>query len=304
VVVNHDSGPLLERCVRSLLEDDSAGSVELVVVDNASTDGSLASLERAHPDVAVVRAPGNVGYAAGANLGSAVTRAPVVAVLNPDTVVPEGCAAAMLDALATAGVGAVGPRVTNPDGSDYPSARVLPGVVDAVGHGLLGFVWPENPFTRRYRQLDADPAAARDVDWVSGCAIWLRRDALDVVGGWDERYFMYVEDVDLCARLRGAGYRVRYEPAGHVQHVQGASTAHHPYRMIVEHHRSLWRFARGRLTGSRTALLPFAGAYLTVRVFLAVADHVVRTFLRARSGSSRSEDGAGSPEQGRPKTTG
>jgi N-acetylglucosaminyl-diphospho-decaprenol L-rhamnosyltransferase len=304
VVVNHNSGPLLERCVQSLLDDDSAGPVELVVVDNASTDGSLALLGRAHPDIAVVHAPGNVGYAAGANLGIAATRARVVAVLNADTVVPRGCAAAMLGALATDSVGAVGPRVTNPDGSDYPSARVLPGIVDAVGHGLLGFVWPENRFTRRYRQLDADPAAARDVDWVSGCAVWMRRDALDVVGGWDERYFMYVEDVDLCARLRGAGYRVRYEPAGHVQHVQGASTAHHPYRMIVEHHRSLWRFARVRFTGWRAALLPLAGAYLTVRAFLALADHAVRTFLRARSGSSRSEGGAGRPEQGRPRTTG
>jgi N-acetylglucosaminyl-diphospho-decaprenol L-rhamnosyltransferase len=181
---------------------------------------------------------------------------------------------------------------------------VLPGVVDAVGHGLLAFFWPENPFTRRYRQLDADPATARDVDWVSGCAVWLRRDALDAVGGWDERYFMYVEDVDLCARLRGAGYRVRYEPAGNVQHVQGASTARRPYRMIVEHHRSLWRFARVRFTGWRAALLPFAGAYLSVRALLAVADHAARTFLRARSGSSRSTGGAGRPEQGTPQTTG
>jgi N-acetylglucosaminyl-diphospho-decaprenol L-rhamnosyltransferase len=181
---------------------------------------------------------------------------------------------------------------------------VLPGVVDAVGHGLLGFVWSENPFTRRYRQLDADPAAARDVDWVSGCAIWLRRDALDAIGGWDERYFMYVEDVDLCARLRGSGYRVRYEPAGHVEHVQGASTARRPYRMIVEHHRSLWRFARVRFTGWRVALLPFAGAYLAVRALLALVDHAARTMLRTRSGTSRSTDGASTPEQGTPQTTG
>jgi N-acetylglucosaminyl-diphospho-decaprenol L-rhamnosyltransferase len=276
-VVNHDAGPLLERCVRSLLADRSAGPPEVVVVDNASTDGSVEALAAALPEVPVVHAPGNVGYARGANLGIAATRAPVVAVLNPDTLVDAGTAAAMLAALdADARVGAVGPRVRNVDGSHFPSARRLPGIVDAVGHGLLGLVWRNNPFTRRYRELDADPSRPRPVDWVSGCAIWLRRDALDAVGGWDERYFMYVEDVDLCRRLRVAGYTVRYDPAGGVEHVQGASTSRRPYRMILEHHRSLWRFARRRFTGARALLLPFAAAYLALRCGLAMADHAWR----------------------------
>ncbi len=106
---------------------------------------------------------------------------------------------------------------------------------------------------------------ARDVDWVSGAAVWLRRAALEEVGGWDERYFMYVEDVDLCWSLRRAGWRVAYEPGGTVVHVQGASTDRHPYRMIVAHHRSLLRYAAKRWTGWRRVLLVPAACYLAAR---------------------------------------
>ncbi len=273
VIVNHNGGVHLARCVDALLEDASGGTPEIVVVDNASSDESHLALERARPEVLVVRAPGNVGYARGANLGIAATRAPTVAVLNPDTVVPPGTAAAMLDALSRPDVGAVGPRVVNPDGSDYPSARTEPGLVDAAGHGLLGLVWPRNPFTRRYRQLDEPPDVARDVDWVSGCAVWLRRAALDGVGGWDERYFMYMEDVDLGARLREAGWRVRYEPSARILHVQGASTSQRPYRMLLEHHRSILRYRALRSRGWRRALLPAIAAALTLRAAVAIGRH-------------------------------
>lgn len=278
VVVNYNAGPLLERCVASLLADTSAGGVpEVVVVDNGSSDGSAVAAAARFPQVRFVDAPGNVGYARGANLGIAVTSAPSVAVVNPDAEVEPGTARAMLDRLAAEPrLAAVGPRIRNSDGSDYPSARTIPTVLDAVGHGVLGLFWPSNPFTRRYRQLDADPDRAREVDWVSGAAVWLRRSALDDVGGWDERYFMYLEDVDLCWRLRRSGWAVAYEPGGRVVHVQGVSTSRRPYRMILEHHRSAWRFARRRFTGVRAALLPAAAAYLLLRCVLAWGEHAWR----------------------------
>ena len=180
VVVNYESGEHLERCVRSLLADTSAaGAPEVVVVDNGSADGSVAPVERGFPNVTIVRPGANVGYARAANLGIAATDAQVIAVCNPDLVVGEGSAAAMLARFSMeADVAAVGPRIRNPDGTIYPSARAVPRLRDAVGHGLLGLVWRTNPFTRRYRQLDADPNLPRDVDWVSGAAVWLRRDAL------------------------------------------------------------------------------------------------------------------------------
>jgi N-acetylglucosaminyl-diphospho-decaprenol L-rhamnosyltransferase len=272
VVVNYNAGPAVTDCVGSVLAQEPRP--EVVVVDNASTDGSVDGLRRAHPDVRIVHSGGNLGYARAANLGIAATGAPIVAVLNPDTVLQPGTGAALVSRFAAEpDLGAAGPRLHNPDGSVYPSARQVPSLVDAVGHGLLFFVWRDNPFTRRYRETGADPGRARDVDWVSGAAVWLRRAALDDVGGWDERYFMYVEDVDLCWRLHRAGWRVAYEPAGTVEHLLGVSTAGRPYRMIAEHHRSLLRFATVRFTGPKRALLGPAAAFLTARGALAMAHH-------------------------------
>jgi N-acetylglucosaminyl-diphospho-decaprenol L-rhamnosyltransferase len=292
VVVNYESGPLLVDAVDSLLADTSAGEPEVVVVDNGSEDGSIDRLRATRPDVPVVPTGGNLGYAAAANRGAAATRAPVVAVCNCDIRVRAGTAAVLLARFDDErDIGAVGPVVRDTDGTHYPSARAVPQLRDAVGHAVLGGVRPRNRFTRRYRELDADANTARDVDWVSGAAIWLRRDALDDVGGWDERYFMYVEDVDLCRRLRDHEWRVVHEPAGQVVHVHGASTARHPYRMIAEHHRSLLRFARSRWSGPRRVLLVPAAAFLGIRAGVAMGWQAVR-------------HGAGRPRRGADRATG
>jgi N-acetylglucosaminyl-diphospho-decaprenol L-rhamnosyltransferase len=276
VVVNYESGPLLSACIRSVLADSSAGVPEIVVVDNGSRDGSVDALARDLPVVRVVTPEANLGYAGGANRGAAETRAPVVAVLNSDLEVEPGTAAAMLERLAAEpDLAAVGPVIRNPDGSQYPSARSVPSTADALGHALFGLVRPSNRFTRRYRQLDVDPAQPRDVEWVSGAAMWLRRSALLSVGGWDEHYFMYMEDLDLCWRLRRLGWRVAYEPAGAVVHVQGVSTDRHPYRMIIRHHRSVYRFAAKRWQGARRLLLPPAALLLCARAGVAITARAV-----------------------------
>ncbi|MEX0947498.1 MAG: glycosyltransferase family 2 protein [Acidimicrobiia bacterium] len=287
VVVNYEAGDLLAECVQSLLADTSAGAAEIVVVDNGSTDGSIERLRSLVPDVQVITPDRNRGYASAANAGAAVTTGPVVAVCNCDVRVEAGTASAVLARFDhEPDLGAVGPSVRNVDGTQYPSARSIPRLRDAVGHGVLGLFKPGNRFTRRYRELDADPSQPRDVGFVSGAAVWLRRSALDAVGGWDAGYFMYVEDVDLCWRLRGAGWRVAYEPGGEVVHVQGASTARRPYRMLLSHHRSLLRFAAKRWHGWRRVLLVPAFGYLSVRFGLAALAHALGG-RRSRPVSSR-----------------
>ena len=270
VIVNYNAGEHLRGCIASVLADDSAGPVEVVVVDNASTDDSLATI--ADLDAMVVHAGANLGLAAAANLGIAATTAPWVAVINPDTLLRRGSAARLVGRLQhEPDLGAVGPRIDNPDGSVYPSARREPNLGVAVGHTLAGAWWPKNPFTRRYRELDANPALARDVDWISGAGMWLARAALDDVGGWDERYFMFMEDVDLGRRLRERGWRVAYEPDAALVHEEGVSRAHHPYRMIAVHHRAVFRYADRWWDGPRRVLLPGAAALLTVRALVTMA---------------------------------
>jgi N-acetylglucosaminyl-diphospho-decaprenol L-rhamnosyltransferase len=276
VVVNYEAGALLTTCLRSLFADTSAGEPEVIVVDNGSRDGSVAALVREVPNVRVLESEANLGYAGGVNRGVAATQAPVVAVLNADVEVVPGTAAALLARFdAEADLAAVGPVIRNPDGTQYPSARTDPSPTDAVGHALFGLARPSNHFTRRYRQLDVDPARPRDVDWVSGAAIWLRRSALQSVAGWDEHYFMYMEDIDLCWRLRRLGWRVAYEPGGAVTHVQAVSTDRHPYRMIVRHHRSAFRFEAKRWHGVKRLLLVPAALLLCARAGIAIAARAI-----------------------------
>jgi N-acetylglucosaminyl-diphospho-decaprenol L-rhamnosyltransferase len=144
-------------------------------------------------------------------------------------------------------------------------------LIDAAGHGLLGMFAPGNRFTRSYQQAHLEEAGAgvQTVDWVSGACFMTRRSAFEQVGGFDEAYFMYAEDVDLCWRLGRVGWQVAYVPAAEVTHVQAVSTDRHPYRMILEHHRSLLRFAGRSSAGWRKALLPLVVLGIAARAGLA-----------------------------------
>ncbi|MEX2504650.1 MAG: glycosyltransferase family 2 protein [Egicoccus sp.] len=221
VVVSHQTRAQALTCLDSLA---SAGADEVVVVDTGSTDGTAEAVRAAHPGVRVL-AVDNLGFGAGANLGAAVTRAPVVVVCNADVRFDAGSVADLAARLdERADVAAAGPAVRYPDGRPQASARRLPGLATAIGHAVLSRPWPGNPWTVRYRATDADPERPRDVDWLSGCCLALRREAFETVGGFDPGYFLYVEDVDLGVRLRAAGWRLRYEPSARVVHEVGAST--------------------------------------------------------------------------------
>ncbi len=268
VVVNYESGPALARCVERLRQQ---APTELVVVDNGSADGSLDELRRRIPDVDVVDPGTNLGYGAAANRGAAATTSPTLLVCNSDLEVGPGSIEVLAEALAARPrCGLVGPLIRDAGGRRYPSARRFPSLTDSAGHALLGLFAPDNRFTRSYHQAHlAGASDAQDVDWLSGACLLVRRSAFEEVGGFDESYFMYAEDVDLCWRLARAGWTATYVPAAEVTHLQGVSTATHPYQMILEHHRSLLRFAVRSSSGWRRALLPLVTVGLAVRAGLA-----------------------------------
>jgi N-acetylglucosaminyl-diphospho-decaprenol L-rhamnosyltransferase len=268
VVVSYNSERYLRTCLRSLAAE---GVKDVVVVDNGSVDRSRQVAEDAG---AVWVATGvNLGYGRAANVGAAAfPAARSVLVCNPDVRLGEGAVAALVDALSRdPELAVVGPRIEDPDGALYPSARTFPELTVAMGHGLVGLVAPGNRFTRSYRLLDWDHSEATSVDWVSGACFLARREAWEQVGGFDPSYFMYLEDVDLCWRLGRAGWKVGYEPAGVVTHVQGVSTDRRPYRMLAAHHLSMWRFAFRTTSGWRRAVLPVVAAGLVGRLAVASA---------------------------------
>jgi N-acetylglucosaminyl-diphospho-decaprenol L-rhamnosyltransferase len=269
VIVNYNARHYLLECIQSLRAE---GIADIVVADNGSTDGSEGAVAAADSQVRYHHTGSNLGYGAAANRAFALTdaRSAYILCINPDAVVEPGTVKAMVAVLeARPDVGIVGPRIEEADGSLYPSARTFPTLVDATGHAFLVLVMPNNRFTRRYRMLDWDHDSTADVDWVSGSCFLMRRSAWSALGGFDEAYFMYAEDLDLCWRAQRAGWRVVYEPGACATHVQGVSTDHHPYRMIAEHHRALFRFAVRSSRGWERLLLPFMGLGLALRTPLA-----------------------------------
>jgi N-acetylglucosaminyl-diphospho-decaprenol L-rhamnosyltransferase len=269
VVVNYKARDHLLRCLQSLR---SEGIEDIVVADNASGDGSEAAVREADPEVTFLQTGANLGMGAGNNRGAARTdpARPYLLCINPDALLQPGALKAMEAVLdERPEVGIVGPRIVDPDGTLYPSVRTFPTLLDATGHAFLGLVWGGNPFTRRYRMLDYDHDRPGDVDWVSGSCFLIRRTAWNAIGGFDEGYFMYAEDSDLCWRARQAGWTVTFEPAAEAVHVQGVSTDRHPYRMIAAHHRAILRFAARTTTGPQRLLLPVMALALLLRTPLA-----------------------------------
>jgi N-acetylglucosaminyl-diphospho-decaprenol L-rhamnosyltransferase len=291
VVVNYNARHALSACLASLRAE---GIGEIVVVDNASADGSESVVRACDPAAVWLSSGANIGYGRAANLGAGRTASGALLVCNPDVVMRPGAVAALLSALeADPSVGIVGPRLLNADGTIYPSARSFPSLVDAAGHGLLGLIWAANPFSRRYKLLDWDHADERTVDWVSGACLLVRRPAWDEIGGFDPSFFMYMEDVDLCWRANRAGWRVRYQPAGEVTHLQGVSTNATPYRMILAHHRSLWHFAERTTAGWRRGLLPVLAPAMAARAGFACLRHWLDVrHARREAGSRHGSTGA------------
>jgi len=276
VVVDYEAADVLPGCVRSLLDEQVA---RVVVVENGAADGARAALADAGLGVPMLVTGRNLGYGAGANRGLAAVgeRCDFVLICNPDLRLHPGAIVALvavLDAEPTWAV--VGPRILTPEGTVYPSVRAFPSMVDAAGHALLALFNPDNPFSRRYRSPDVADGGPAEADWVSAACFLARRSALDQLGGFDESYFMFAEDMDLCWRAHAAGWTVGVQPSAVVTHIEGVSRRRRPYRMLAAHHRSAMRFANRTTKGWRRLFLPAAAAVLAVRFVVACADQAFR----------------------------
>ena len=236
VVVTYNPGDTITSFLQSAVGAEGVASV--TVVDNASSD-DVAQRAAAWADVSFVQTGRNAGYGGGANIGALQGSAAWILVSNADIVLEPGAVAALLAvAESDETIGAVGPRVQEIDGTTYPSARPLPTLMLGAGHALLGRAWPRNPWTRRYR-LNLHPLGGEvDAGWLSGSCFLVRRSAWEKLGGFDERYFMFFEDVDLGRRLGAAGFRQVWTPRAVVTHLGGHSYRSDPAPMLKAHHDS------------------------------------------------------------------
>ena len=250
VTVTYSPGSHLDRFLSSLTVATDR-PVRVVIADNGSTDGAPEEALRRYPGTELLRTGGNLGY--GSAINRAVATAPggqeFVLIANPDVVWSPGSIDALLEAAGRWPLaGSLGPLIRDPDGAVYPSARHLPSLVRGGMHAVLGFAWKANPWTKSYRQERVEPSE-RAVGWLSGSCLLVRRAAFDEVGGFDERYFMYMEDVDLGDRLGRAGWLNVYVPGSEILHDKGHSTGRDPARNLRAHHVSTYIYLSDRHTG-------------------------------------------------------
>ncbi len=270
VIVAFETRDTLLESLASL-QANQGTEIERLVVDNASTDGSAGVVRARFPDVRVIANAENVGFSRACNQGARESGAPLILFLNPDATLNPGslCAlAALFESRERLGI--AGPRTHSSNGDiQVSTGRDLSLVSEWRQRRLVRGVARRDP--RALAATEARHAVEHEPDWVSGACLMIRREAFLAVGGFDERFFLYEEDADLCRRVRFAGWQVVYTPAAEARHALGRSMARAPSRARFEYHRShllyyrkhcglLQRAALRLLLASRAGLGLGAGA--------------------------------------------
>ncbi|MCZ2823789.1 MULTISPECIES: glycosyltransferase family 2 protein [unclassified Modestobacter] len=254
VAVTYSPGESLTAFLESLPQATSR-PLDVVLADNGSTDGAPEAATERWPWVRLLRTGGNVGYGAAVNAGLEGAMTGHALIANPDVRFEPGAVDELLaGAERWPRAATLGPAIRTPEGQLYPSARDLPLLSTGVGHALLGWLWPANPWTARYRR-EREAPRERPAGWLSGSCLLVDLEAYWSVSGFDPGYFMYFEDVDLARRLSRRGWQHVYVPSAEIVHEGGHATRRQPHRMQRVHHTSALRYLAADHPGIRRAPL-------------------------------------------------
>jgi len=237
-VVSYNARDELRQCLESVFANTGLDSFEVIVADNASTDGTVEMLADRFPQVRVIASTENLGFGRASNLCWTEAKSSLVLFLNSDTVVSDRALDRLVDLVRRRPeVGALGPRLLYPGGEIQMSYGTMPGIASELLQKLwdAGYARGRGPLRNAVRNRYS---RERTVDWVSGACLLTRRDTLETVSGFDENFFLYSEDVDLCARIRATGARILFTPEIEIVHVLGRSVAKNRDRAVYESHRS------------------------------------------------------------------
>jgi GT2 family glycosyltransferase len=273
---------VIEDCLRSVPDD-----AELIVVDDGSTDGAPEFVAERFPRARLVRNPQNVGFSTTCNRGLREATAPVRIVLNSDARFTPGAVDALVDAFRDTGVGIAGPRLVFPDQSHQTSAAAFPTVASIITGGfllneLVRALMPRRRFALELGMARIDHAESHDVDWVKGACLAISAACFEATGGFDEGYYMYAEEIDLCWRAARAGWRVRYVAEARAVHIGGGSTGDptlHAQRSLRSEARLFARMY-GHGVVRRWAAARFVGA--SIKLVLLAPPALLSARVRAR----------------------
>lgn len=262
LIVSWNTKDLLDACLASVKQGLVGINNEIIVVDNASADGTPVLLSERHPDVRAILNKENVGFAKATNQALRQASGDYVVLLNSDTTVTTDALAKMMSFLrGNEGVGCVGPLTYYPDGRTQRSAGRFPTVwSDICEYFYLDRVFPKSTIFAGYYFGSRDFDKERDVDWVSGSCMMMTNKAVRAIGELDEQFFMYSEEIDYCYRIKQAGYRVIFTPTAEIVHYEGKSSEQRPVWAIAALHKSKYiyeqkHFSTGRMVASKTVAL-------------------------------------------------
>jgi N-acetylglucosaminyl-diphospho-decaprenol L-rhamnosyltransferase len=266
IVVSWNTADLLLACLASLAENPFHGDHEIIVVDNASPDGSADRVARSYPRVRLIRNASNEGYSAGNNLAIRRACGRYVLLLNSDTEVRSGTLDRLVRFLESAPrAGAVGPRHVNPDGSLQPSCMRFPTLGTAlIFDTLVARLPPGKRHLDRYFMRDFDHRSSRPVDQIPGSCLLMPREVVQTVGLLDERLWLYFNDVDYCQRILAADYSIHFLSDAEVMHHQHASTRKFTY-FVVEWHANRVIYYRKYFGRGGALVAKLAGLYVALR---------------------------------------
>lgn len=246
IIVNWNVQELLDRCLASIVASDlEMDDLELVVVDSASRDGSVAMVREKYPAVRLLPQVENVGFTRGNNIGLTQANGDFLLLLNPDTEVKRDALGIMLDYLmANPAVGIVGPHTLNSDGSHQSTRRRFPTLMTGVFESTWLAAAAPTGVERDYRMLETHDDDIIMVDWVQGSALMLRRELYRDIGGLDEAYVMYSEELDYCRRAKSASWQVAYHGRAIITHHGGKSSEQIAAQSLIHFHTSKLRYFR------------------------------------------------------------
>lgn len=279
IIVNWNTIDLLRDCLTSVYECAGDVDYEIIVVDNASFDGSVEMVKNNFKDIILIENAENRGFAAANNQGMAVAKGRYVLLLNSDTIVLDNSIANTVRfADENPRTAVTGCQVLNSDGTVQRTCFKFPSILNMLlSSTYLYKLFPKNKFFGREQMTWWDRNDVRQVDVVTGCFMLVRREAIEQVGLMDERFFMYGEETDWCYRFHQKGWKVMFAPVGQIIHFGGQSTAQRPVAMIVQLRLSILKFMKKHY--SRPAYL---AARLLVALFFAVRLPIwfVKAFIR------------------------